>query len=508
MSTKISRRSFLKSLGVAAASHGIGLTGLSGLAFAMSGRVNAQDLPKLVYLFPGSPQPDVAKVQEALNAYMADRVGATIELRAIEWGAYDSQISLINASAEKYDLAFTAPWINNYYTNVSQEYLTPLDELLPEQAPVYLASMTPETWEAARVGGHIYGAINQQIFVKPFGPYVRKDVMDAIGLEDEFMSMTSWDQLDPILKAVYDYVEKDDVLTHVSYNLAQIMTAESWNFDPQDTMLVVRSDDPTAQVLIFSETDEYRQAAEMVRRWYQAGYSPADQAQWAEMDAAWQAGLYAVRISDIVKPGGEAEVAARWGHPVVAKAIAEPILTTGGVTATMNGISSVSEHPELAMKFLELLNTDPVFFNMLAKGIEGVHWEWADKERQLIKPAGGAASFGDTGYNPNTDWMFGNVFNSYYTDESQVGAWPATAELNRNARPSPVLGFTFDRKAVETEIASISAVTQEYAGPLGGGIVDVEEGLANLNQALKDAGIERVRDEMQKQIDAWLAAKA
>ncbi|NJR12356.1 DUF3502 domain-containing protein [bacterium] len=173
----------------------------------------------------------------------------------------------------------------------------------------------------------------------------------------------------------------------------------------------------------------------------------------------------------------------------------------------MTGVSSVSDHPELAVKFLELLNTDPVFYNLLCKGIEGVHWEWADQDRLLIKPAGDNASFGDTGYNPNTDWMYGNVFNSYYTDESQVGAWPATAKLNRNAQPSPVLGFTFDRKAVETEVASISAVNQEYASPLGGGIVDIETGLTNLNKALKDAGIERVRDEMQKQIDAWLAAK-
>ncbi len=508
MSHQVSRRSFLKSLGVAAVSHGIGLTGLSGLALGLSGRASAQDMPRLVYLFPGGAQPDVAKVQEALSAYMAERIGATIELRAVEWGAFDNQISLINASAEKYDLAFTAPWINNYYTNVSQEYLSSLEDLLPKLAPGYFASLTPTMWEAARVGGHIYGGINQQIFVKPFGPYVRSDVMDAIGLKDEFMKLTKWDDLDPILKAVYEYVQKDDVLTHVSYNLAQLLTAESWNFDPQDTMLVVRSDDPKAKVLIFSETDEYRHAAEMVRSWYKAGYSPADAAQWSEMDAAWQAGLYAVRISDIVKPGGEAEVAARWGQAVVAKAIAEPVLTTGGVTATMNGVSSVSENPELAVKFLELLNTDPVFYNMLCKGLEGVHWEWADKAKLLIKPAGGKASFGDTGYNPNTDWMYGNVFNSYYTDESQVGAWPATAELNRNARPSPVLGFTFDRKPVETETASISAVTQEYASPLGGGIVDTKDGISKLNQALKDAGIERVRDEMQKQIDAWLAAKA
>ena len=246
----------------------------------------------------------------------------------------------------------------------------------------------------------------------------------------------------------------------------------------------------------------------MVRRWYQAGYAPSDVKLWDEMDSAWTAGQYAVRVSDVVKPGGNAEVKARWGWDVTSKAIAEPLLTTGGVTATLSGVSSVSENPELAAKYLELINTDPVFDNMLCEGLQGVHREWADKDQQLIQPAGGKASFGDTGYNPNTDWMFGNVFNSDYSDASQVGAWPETADLNRNARPSPVLGFTFDRSSVETEIASISAVKDEFGGPLGTGIVDTNEGITNLNKALMDAGIERVRDEMQRQVDAWKSANS
>ncbi len=505
MTNNISRRGFLKTLGGAALASSFGLSGLSKLAASPS---RYQDLPRLIYIFPGAPQPDVQKVQDALSAYMADRIGATIELRTIEWGAFDKQIGLINASAEKYDLAFTAPWVNNYYTNINQEYLAPIDDMLPELAPKYWASLTAKTWDAARVGGKIYGGINQQIFVKPFGPYIRTDVMKAIGLDEAFAKVTTYEDLEPIMVAIKEYADKDEKLTHVTYNLSPLLVEENWGYDPQDFMLVVKSSDESAQVKVYSQTDEYRQAAELIRRWYQAGYAPADVKLWDEMDNAWKAGQYAVRVSDIVKPGGNAEVNARWGWEVTSKAIAEPLLTTGGVTATLSGVSSVSATPELAVKFLELVNSDPVFYNTLCKGIEGTHWDWADKDQLLIKPASGKASFGDTGYNPNTDWMYGNVFNSYYSDKSQIGAWPETADLNRNARPSPVLGFTFDRKAVETEIASVSAVRDEFGSPLGSGIVDTKEGITKLNQALTDAGIERVRDEMQRQIDAWKAAQA
>lgn len=483
---------------------------LAGLSFSFRSRPTAaqdqSDLPELVYIYPGGQQEDLEMVEDALSEYMAERIGATIDLRPVDWGAYNDQLSLMNASGEEYDIAFTASWINNYYANISQENFIPLEDLLVENAPGYWASMTPETWEAARVGGSIYGAINQQIFVKPFGPYIRTDVLQAIGMEDEFANITSYADLEPILAAIKDYADEDEVLTHVAYNLAPLLVAENWGYDPMGTGLVVDIDDPTAQVQIYSETPEYREAVQMIRRWYEAGYVPSDPALWDEIDAAWTAGLFAVRVSDIVKPGGNAEVEARWGWPVTSKALAEPVLTTSSVTATMNGVSYTSEHPDLVVKFFELLNTDPVFYNMLAHGIEGEHWEWADEEAQLIRPANGAESFDATGYNPNTGWMFGNTFNAYYTDPTQVGAWEATAELNRSARPSPLLGFTFDPSEVETEVASVTAVIQEYNDPLGSGQVeDVETGIATLNQALKDAGIERIRDEMQRQIEEWQA---
>jgi len=484
---------------------------LAASAFAMVGGLSAQDdLPVLTYYFPGSPQPDVQTVQDAMSAYMADRIGATIQLNAIDWGAYNDQISLMNAAGEACDLQFTAPWINNFYSNVSNEYLLPLTDLLPEYAPGYFASLTPATWDAVTINGDVMAAINQQIFVKPFGVYLRADVAEAAGLTEQLASLTSFEELPALMEAVQAYVDSDtsDPLEYVTYGLSGLAIPEIWGFDPVDSFLVVDVNDDTAQVQIYPQTDAYRRGVQLVHDFYSAGYAPTDVANWAEADAAWQAGQYAVRLVDIVKPGGNAEVEARWGQPVISQAITEPVLTTGGVGATLTGVCSTSANPELAVQFLELLNTDPAFFNLFAKGIEGTHWEWASQDDLLIQPANGAASFGDTGYNPNTDWMFGNVFNAHYTDPTQVGAWPETAELNASARPSPILGFTFDRSPVETELASIAAVGPEFADPLNQGLIDPETGIAALNQALIDAGIERVRDELQSQIDAWLATRA
>lgn len=69
----------------------------------------------------------------------------------------------------------------------------------------------------------------------------------------------------------------------------------------------------------------------------------------------------------VVKPGGDAEIKARWGHDVISVAIAEPLLTTAGSTATMTGVNSLSANPVAAVKFLELLNSDVKFYNTFAR---------------------------------------------------------------------------------------------------------------------------------------------
>jgi putative aldouronate transport system substrate-binding protein len=485
-----------------------------GAGFAAIGTSTTHAAPQtpasvsLTYIYAGSSdQKALPDVETALSKMLMERVSATVKLVTFDWGTFDQKISLANAAGEKHDLYYTAPWINNYYTNIRQEYLLKLEKLLPDLAPKLWASMTPETWDAARVGGSIYAAINQQIFVKPFGPYIRTDVAGASGVEDAFRAMKSYDEIGPIMAQVKKYIDGQKGTLQFVTAAPNININEIYGYDVVDSGLVVKSTDASAKVGLYSETAEYAGAAASIRSWNNMGYTPSEPKTASEQQEAWKAGQSAMLMASVVKPGGDAEIRARWGHDVISVAIAEPLLTTGGSTATMTGVNSLSPNPEAAVKFIELLNSDVVFYNTLCKGIEGVHWEWDDKESLLIRPANGKASYADTGYNPNTDWQFGNVFNSYYTSKSQIGAWPATAELNRNARPSPLLGFTFDPKSVDTERAACAAVAKEFGEPLGFGVVDPNAQIPALNKALKEAGIDKIRAEMQRQIDAWLAAK-
>ena len=119
-------------------------------------------------------------------------------------------------------------------------------------------------------------------------------------------------------------------------------------------------------------------------------------------------------------------------------------LTTAGVTATLNAVSRTCTAPKQAVQFLELLNTDVEFYNLMCNGIKGQHWVWVDEAKRLIGYPEGMT--GETvKYHPNADWMFGCVFNwSAWTEAAaSENIWEATRQMNADAEPSSVLGFAF-----------------------------------------------------------------
>src|SRR5204863_4678809 len=131
----------------------------------------------------------------------------------------------------------------------------------------------------------------------------------------------------------------------------------------------------------------------------------------ADLDAAWRAGKFAIEVG-VMNADSAGQLENRYGHVFVTKPFGTQMLTTSGAVATMNGICRSSAHPDADMKFLELLSTDQQVYRLITHGIEGKHYVVTDKKNGVIGfPAGVDAS--TDGYNPDTPWMFGNLFNSY-----------------------------------------------------------------------------------------------
>jgi putative aldouronate transport system substrate-binding protein len=84
-------------------------------------------------------------------------------------------------------------------------------------------------------------------------------------------------------------------------------------------------------------------------------------------------------------------------------------------------------------------------------------------------------------------WMFGNIFNDYYSSETVAGAWPLSLKDNQSAVPSKALGFALDPTSEKTEQAQVQLVQQQFGYPLIMGRVDSKSGLATYLSKLKDA---------------------
>jgi putative aldouronate transport system substrate-binding protein len=450
--------------------------------------------------FSGIPQ-DLQTVQDAMNVILKEKINATIKLEVLDGAKYDETMKLRFASGENMDIVFTANWVNNYYQNIAQGNLLPLDELLQTYAPNTYASLPPATWEAARVNGDIYGVINQQIFVRPQGTLIRKDLADKYELD--LTAINTPADLELFMQQVID--GEADVTPLLPKPLWGNDYLSFFGWDAVAYPVAIDANSDELRAFNVYDTPEFEEVVALTRTWYEAGYYPREAPQ--DFAAAFKAGQFAMYPpTEVIKPGAESEYKASLGFDFVAKQLSEPLLTTGGIVATMNGISRTSQNPERAMMFLELLNTDPTVYNLLAKGVKDTHWVWVDEANQIIGfPEGVTAE--TTGYNPTTDWMFGNQFNAYYTNEAQVGSWETTKELNDTAKVSPALGFSFSPDAVKTELAQVDAVVKQYGAPIFAGQIDPATAIPEFREQLKAAGIDAVVAEVQKQLDAWKATK-
>ncbi len=276
--------------------------------------------------------------------------------------------------------------------------------------------------------------------------------------------------------------------------------------DVQGGYGVIKQGDTSRKVVDRVELPIYKERIKLWRSWVQAGYAPQEVVDYATADAARKNGFFPIKLH-VEKPGVSAEDKMIYGvGDWVAKPLAKPVLDY--ILPTMTGVCSTSKNPERALMFFDLMYSDEQVFNLVANGIEGKHWVWVDKAKKVIGFPEGIDPK-NSGWNVNVDWMLGNIFISYYKNPDQVGAWDETRKVNQNAAlpmPGP---FVFDPTPVQAEMAALTTVDTQYGQPLENGLIDPddpEKGLDAWIQAKKAAGLDKVLAEVQKQLDAFVAA--
>lgn len=439
---------------------------------------------------------DLKTVQDEINKIVKEKINATVTLLPIDPGAYNQQINLMMTSNEKLDLLLTGTGMN-YNLQAVKGQLVALDDLLESHGQGIKEVIPADMLEATKVDGKIYSVPNTRDWAKNYGYYVRKDLLEKYNLD--LSQVKTFEDLTPIFKTIKENEPTMYPIANTTTSIANIIYGK--DIDPLgDSLGVITFNDDSKVVNLF-ETEEYEHAVTLAREWYEAGYVLKDSATSNDtpigvMKAGKGAGAFAA-----MKPGFAEQESLGIGHDMVAVELSEAIRYTDGATGIMMGVAKNSQNPEKAMEFLNLMFTDADVMNLLLNGVEGKHYV-ENEDGMLTLPEGQA----ERTYS-QVNWQLGNSYLTKLWEGDIPDLWDQTEAFNANSTPSPAFGFAFNADSVKTEIAAVSNVTEQYRRGLESGTLDPAKSLPEFNKKLKDAGLDKIIAEKQKQYDEWKVNK-
>lgn len=457
----------------------------------------------LVWYQYGSPQPDQEMVAAEVNKILKEKINATLTVVPLDYGSFNDKIKVLMASGDPFDLCFTASWLNDYSTGVTNGAFMELDELLEKYGGNILKTIPEKYWNAVKYNGKIYAILNYQIFAYTNGVSAKKDLVEKYNFD--YKSVKKMEDLEPFFEAVK---KGEPGITPYMGNIVGPMgyfnletgftydTVTGTSIHP----LCVKVKDSQLKVINLYDEPQVINNFKLMRSWYKKGYIRKDAASLKDYLAEEKSGKYAAFPAGNLKPGNEIDTFSRDGYEVIDIPVTPAYINTSGVLATMTAVNKNSANPERAVMLYDLLYSDKALYNLLCFGIEGTHYEKLSdnvvKQLNLDNPT----------YNPSTDWAFGNQFNAFYREGQATDIWEKTIKLNEMAEPSPLLGFYYNKEKMKNENAQMDAILAEYATGLSTGTLDPEKSIPEMVEKLKRAGLDRVIEDAQKQIDEWKKA--
>ncbi|MFD2615305.1 ABC transporter substrate-binding protein [Paenibacillus gansuensis] len=456
------------------------------------------------YTGPG-PQKDVELIEEKMNSYLKDKINTTVKLHALDWGSYDQKISTLLASGEKIDLVVSNSWAFQYPNAVAKGLLTDLTPLLDKYAPETKKLLSERNWiEPQSINGKVYNLPAIKEMASQAGVMFNKDLADKLGID--LTKIKTYKDLEAVFKAVK---EKDPSITPfvMTSGLSVFHAGLGWDMTLANSIsYAIHLDTATDKWAPVFESPIYKDYLVTTRKYYTEGYINKDAATLKDLAPLVKSGK-AFSYPTQLKPGNDKEASKSNGVNLYQVPLSKVVSTQADLTNSMMAIPTTAKDPARSLMFYNLMYTDPYLINLMDYGVEGVHWVWLDKEKQIIDFAPAANGGKDSGWNHGTNWLFGNQLLSYIFKGEDPNKWKNFEEFNKQAVRGPDFGFTFDAEPVKKEVAALKNVDTEYRDSLLSGSIDLDKYLPAFEKKAKDAGLMKVIDEMNKQYEAFKAKK-
>lgn len=458
----------------------------------------------------------LADVEAAISAITEPEIGVTVTLEPVAAWDLPTTSSLAITSNEVIDLMCILPMgssmdsISNYST---KNMLLPLDDLYAE----YGKDITGVIGNLEKVGyiGNTLYAIPANYYAGHGSSFVAlTSELDALGFSFDENQFYTVEDVEEVM-AAYKEAKGDGYYSIAGFadgDLVSNLCPTDDLGDPAVGSLMGGGLENTTVVNRFA-TDEYKEAYERIRGWFNAGYINPDV---ISITDTWttllQTGQYLGAFVGTYDSGLDGILVNEQtvGEDLIVIRFQEDYATTTFASYGLWAIPVTCENPEKTMQFLNMLYQDRELSDsvsaLLSAGVEGQTYQvvdtlddgrviidYADGVDRMNAPYGGQVPiYGDElrtpKYAPIDAKMFDDITN-----------------YNSTLKYSKAFGYTFDSSNYANQISAINNVLQTYRAQLTWGTVDVDTVLPQFISELEAAGLNDVIAENQEQLDAWLA---
>ena len=449
---------------------------------------------KLVWVLYSVPSKlaDWPEVEEALNAYSAEKIGVTCEFRYLD----KDEVGTNLLDAHDYDITYTCNWWNDFSRNVSAGNFRDLTDDL-EKYPVLKDTVLESAWAGTKINDRIYAIphmkdIGCEVFWILDSNYFLKEK----GFEKDLD--ISFEEIEPYLKA-YKEDHPDDYPIKVSSSGITSWQTAIVDWLNMDTLIGLeweaQGTDHEYEVKSALEIPAWKKRLETVQNWYEMGYINPDAPTLEKMPRA---------ESGVVQSGqGWFGAESIWANtikrPIYISRFDGPYLSTSSIQA-MTAVSSYTEHPEEAMKLIELMNTDPWYRETARYGIEGKHYI-RNYDGTVIRTEEGNENMSVQAY-AQGHIILGALEASQFPEvPTDIHQWEKTMAGYTNATVSVCMGFTPDLSSVGSECEAVQKVISEYSPELYTGKSDPDKIIPEMLRRMEDAGLRKITGEIQRQLD-------
>lgn len=458
-------------------------------------------------ILPGEVSTDQEEVLKEIEKLTINKLNTTLNIQYISGQDYITKIYMMEASAQKFDLFLC--FAGELQKMIARNQIKPLNELLDKYGSDLKRVIPQDEFDALTVENKIFGVPSVYPRTEIAAHAIRKDLRIKYGLPEI-------DDIETFEKYL-DAVKKNDGMIPYATNLGKIGGGMSRAF-MGDQIDWFWGDDITPYVVVDWSKKPYKvenfftnkvtlDLLKWNRKAYKNGWFPKDILTMQDSKSLFVRGKAAVVPADLYNlqelssklrkniPEGEVELITFNKNKTHVKI---------GPSNNFACISSTSEYPEEAMKFLNWVRKSQDNYDLFMYGIKGRDYEIVDNKVQRLSAKSGTENLL---YEP-TSWLTRDFYyERFLMDDPDEYINSLKYWSNLEYLVCPINDFTISNANFRSEQAQIITLVREQWLPIFVGLNNTDEDYKDFLSNLERAGSTRMISDIQRQLDEYLLNK-